>query len=76
MDKLISWFDEKRGRRLALAEALGLAPATITGWKNVPAEHARAIEACTGISRYELRPDIFGPDPASEKPERPARSPA
>ncbi|PPU32198.1 YdaS family helix-turn-helix protein [Xanthomonas sp. CFBP 7912] len=31
----------------------------------VPAEFCRAIEAATGISRYDLRPDVFGPAPAN-----------
>lgn len=30
-----------------------------------PAEHCRAIEDITGISRYDLRPDIFGDSPPS-----------
>lgn len=32
----------------------------ISQWKKVPAGRALQVEAVTGISRHELRPDIFG----------------
>jgi DNA-binding transcriptional regulator YdaS (Cro superfamily) len=31
--------------------------------KRVPIERVAAVEALTGVSRHELRPDIFGPAP-------------
>lgn len=34
-----------------------------TGRRSVPAQRVLDLEALTGISRYELRPDIFGPAP-------------
>lgn len=34
-----------------------------TGTRPVPAHRVLDIEAYTGISRHELRPDIFGPAP-------------
>lgn len=37
----------------------------ITQWKRVPAARAIQIERITGISRHELRPDVFGPAPKS-----------
>lgn len=40
-----------------------------TGRRRLPAERVLDIERITGISRHELRPDIFGP--AREK--EPAR---
>lgn len=33
----------------------------ISQWKRVPASKVIAVEAITGISRHELRPDVFGP---------------
>lgn len=33
----------------------------VSQWKRVPAGKVLAVEAITGISRHELRPDIFGP---------------
>lgn len=34
--------------------------------KRLPAEHVRAVEAATGVSRHLLRPDIY---PLSEAPQ-------
>ncbi|PPU41854.1 YdaS family helix-turn-helix protein [Xanthomonas arboricola] len=31
----------------------------------VPAEFVMKIEAATGVSRHDLRPDVFGPHPAN-----------
>lgn len=41
-------------------------PSVVANWRTrgrVPAERAIQIEAVTGISRHQLRPDIFGPAP-------------
>lgn len=32
-----------------------------TGARQVPAERVLDIEALTGVSRHQLRPDVFGP---------------
>lgn len=46
------------------AIALGISnPSVVMNWRTrrqVPAERVLEIEAATGISRHELRPDIFG----------------
>lgn len=41
----------------AFARALGVAVSTVASWRQVPAEHARAVESLTGIGRGTLRPD-------------------
>jgi len=55
------------------AAALGIDnPSVIANWRNrgqVPYARVLDVERVTGISRHELRPDIFGPSP---KPERAA----
>jgi DNA-binding transcriptional regulator YdaS (Cro superfamily) len=44
-----------------LAFKLGdITPQAISQWKRVPADRAIQVEALTGISRHELRPDVFG----------------
>lgn len=53
------------GGQCALAEKLGVAQCTISAWVNrnkkaPPPEYVLQIEAMTGVSRYELRPDVFG----------------
>lgn len=51
------------GGTTALARAVGVAPPTIHVWLRstgrIPAERVIAVEAATGISRHELRPDIY-----------------
>ena len=53
-----------------LARAVGVQPPTVHVWLRstgrVPAERVLAVEAATGVSRYELRPDVYGPAPAAE----------
>jgi len=62
---------EKIGTQAEFAKATGFAPAFVWQWVNnkrpVPAKHCIAIELATGITRYELRPDVFGPAPTSAK---------
>lgn len=59
---------ELTGGPSALAKVIGnLTPQAISQWKKVPAERVLEVERITGISRHELRPDIFGPAPTSPK---------
>ena len=50
----------KAGGSTKLARALGLTRQAVEQWKGrvVPPEHVLAIEKLTGVTRYELRPDI------------------
>lgn len=59
MENLIAYFNEQRGRRLALARALGVTPGAISMWTHVPAERVVHVEKATGIPREKLRPDLF-----------------
>ncbi|UIX82148.1 helix-turn-helix domain-containing protein [Xylella fastidiosa] len=43
--------------------------AWINRGRRVPAEHVLTIEALTGVSRYDLRPDVFGAPPTGHLPE-------
>jgi DNA-binding transcriptional regulator YdaS (Cro superfamily) len=49
------------GSGKALAELLGVTPMAVSYWKarGVPARQALPIEKATGISRHELRPDLY-----------------
>jgi DNA-binding transcriptional regulator YdaS (Cro superfamily) len=54
----------KRQLRLAdLARLVAVDKSTVTRWarKVVPAERVVEVERVTGISRKELRPDLYGP---------------
>ncbi|WP_313178950.1 YdaS family helix-turn-helix protein [Stenotrophomonas sp.] len=65
------------GSQLALACLLGIKAPSVSGWydrKRVPAERCIAIEKATGVSRHELRPDVFGPGTAVEVPVQPQQT--
>ncbi|MBJ2282469.1 helix-turn-helix domain-containing protein [Pseudomonas sp. MF6767] len=49
------------GSGKALAGLLGVTPMAVSYWKarGVPARHALSIEKATGVSRHELRPDLY-----------------
>lgn len=73
------------GGTAALARALEVTPQVVSNWKKrgVPAEYCRAVEAAVGssVTRYELRPDVFGSAPDSMPreaydPNQPARAAA
>lgn len=58
----------KAGNTSALARSLGISHTAVRKWRVLgrpPAERVLEIERVTGISRYELRPDVFGPAPDS-----------
>ena len=58
---------EKAGGQAALGRAIAVPQPLVWYWlhqaKHVPAEHCAAIEEATGVSRHDLRPDIFGETP-------------
>jgi DNA-binding transcriptional regulator YdaS (Cro superfamily) len=57
------------GSNAGLATAIGVSPAMVSQWVNgvrpIAARHCLPIERATGaaVSRYELRPDVFGEAP-------------
>ena len=50
-----------RGEQSRLAHAMGIQPSAISQWDRVPVERVLDVERLTGISRHDLRPDIYGP---------------
>lgn len=57
------------GGARALARALRITPQAIVQWPHVPAKHVLEVERLSGVSRYDLRPDIYGDGP----PKRPTK---
>ena len=56
---------EIAGGQQALAEKIGVRYQAVQKWlkaSRVPAERVLAIETATGISRHDLRPDIYPTD--------------
>lgn len=56
------------GGVVALARELGIKHTALYSWTRVPAERVLDIERITGVSRHDLRPDIFGP--ATTRPSK------
>jgi TorA maturation chaperone TorD len=42
-----------------LARKIGIAQPSVSNWNRVPAERVIAVEAATGVSRKQLRPDLY-----------------
>jgi DNA-binding transcriptional regulator YdaS (Cro superfamily) len=62
MDKrLFSKITSSAGSQAALAAALGVGPMAVQGWKKrgIPAEWVLKVEAVTGVSRHDIRPDLY-----------------
>jgi DNA-binding transcriptional regulator YdaS (Cro superfamily) len=68
MDAITEAVSRTEGGQAALARALGVTPQAVSQWvkgtRPVPPRHALAIELATGVSRHDLRPDVFGSAPA------------
>ncbi|EFM60815.1 phage related protein [Brucella sp. BO2] len=60
MIEIVAKAAENVGGVVALARALNIKHTAMYSWKRVPAERVLEIERVSGISRYELRPDLYG----------------
>ncbi|WP_137681152.1 transcriptional regulator [Aurantiacibacter suaedae] len=56
---------EIAGSQTAFANICGVGQPAVWKWlqsaKRLPAEHVLKVEAATGVSRHDLRPDIYPP---------------
>lgn len=43
----------------ALARAVGVSQPAVSSWRKVPADRVLTVEALTGVSRSDLRPDLY-----------------
>jgi DNA-binding transcriptional regulator YdaS (Cro superfamily) len=63
-DDALEQVKKKLGGNAGIAAKLGgITPQAVSQWDRVPPARVLTIEELTGISRHELRPDIFGPSP-------------
>jgi hypothetical protein len=58
-DKALRKAIERAGGKPALALALGVTRQTIQKWRKVPVLRALEVERLTGVSRHDLRPDVY-----------------
>lgn len=49
---------KRAGGISALAHSLKISPQSVSEWPEPPLERVVAIERLTGVSRFELRPDL------------------
>lgn len=56
----------RRGLSAKIASGLGITRGAVAQWREVPADLIVQIEGIAGISREELRPDLFKRTPAQE----------
>lgn len=75
--KVIAEAIQRAGGSTKLGKALGITRQAVEAWKGkgrvVPPEHVLEIEKITGVTRYDLRPDIYGAPPVLTKRRSEAR---
>ena len=59
-ERIINRAIQTMGSRLAVADELGITRQAMHQWQKIPARHVLALESMSGVSRYEMRPDVFG----------------
>ncbi|WP_072866490.1 transcriptional regulator [Devosia limi] len=47
------------GTAQKFAEKIGVTPQAVSQWRRVPALRVLAVEKASGVSRHDLRPDIY-----------------
>ncbi|MEZ0495160.1 transcriptional regulator [Sphingomonas sp. IW22] len=56
------------GSQSAFARLIGVSQPAVHLWlkegRILPAEHVLTVESATGVSRHDLRPDIYPPEPS------------
>lgn len=66
MDKALERAKAVAGGNTGLSRKLaGITPQAISQWKRVPAERVLEVERATGVSRHELRPDLYPAESAA-----------
>ena len=51
-----------------LSRNLGITPGAVSQWRRVPAERVLEVERITGVSRHDIRPDIYPQATADASP--------
>lgn len=60
-ERFKKWLKDERGRVTKVAQACSRTHSAVIKWDGVvPAEFVLTVEGMSGISRHDLRPDVFG----------------
>jgi DNA-binding transcriptional regulator YdaS (Cro superfamily) len=60
MEEITKEAIRRAGGATKLASLLPVTPQAVSQWSRVPPEHVLIVEQASGVSRHQLRPDIFG----------------
>ena len=55
------------GGQAALAKEIGVTAQAVSQWEEVPPLRVLAVERVSGVSRHELRPDLYPAEPAEAR---------
>lgn len=66
-DEALSRAVKAAGNRTELAKLLSISPAAVYQWDRVPPLRVLEVERVTGVSRHDLRPDLYPPAPTSDE---------
>ena len=58
---------KRAGGVAKVANACGLTRQAVYAWETIPVKHLAAVEAVSGLSKVELRPDLYRLSPEDEK---------
>ena len=67
MQRAVDEAVRQTGSLKRLAERLGISRQALQQWRSVPVKHVLALEQISGVSRYDLRPDVYGPAPKRDR---------
>ncbi len=60
MQRAVDEAVRREGSLKRVAERLGVTRQAMQQWVSVPVKRVLTLEAISGVSRYDLRPDIYG----------------
>ena len=68
MSKLKQYLESHRGSQANLAREFNLDISAISRWKEreIPPQYVLRVEELTGVSRHDMRPDVFGHHPTKK----------
>lgn len=70
MEEICKKLIEDHGGPAKFARLIGgITSQAVSQWKKVPVERVLRVEEVAGVSRYELRPDVYGDPPNVEAAE-------
>lgn len=61
MDEALDLAKKAVGGSSELGRRLGVTSQAVSQWRRVPAERVLDVERATGVSRHQLRPDLYPP---------------